>query len=120
MKPQVFVGKKMFSLNVGNAARGAKQVLTPVVVSRVGRKYFTVQTDDKWRFETEYHLDTWAEKTEYTANSELYETEQDLLDEEESSSICLEIEQCFKYGINNKNIPLDSLRKIHSIIKGIQ
>lgn len=113
MKPKVTVGMRLFSLNIGNAARRSPQVLTPVVVSKVGRKYFTVKTDDKYGFETEYRLDDWGENTGgYCANSKLYTSEQELADESESHNLCSKIADVFKYGNNTKNLNLETLRLI--------
>ncbi len=51
------VGQVLYSLNVGNAARGRERVLTPVVVIKVGRKYFTCRPEgkDSWA-DVQYHL----------------------------------------------------------------
>ena len=51
MKTKPVVGQVLYSLNVGNAARNCGQVLTPVTVVSVGRKYFKVKKDvnaPKW------------------------------------------------------------------------
>lgn len=116
MKPKVTVGQKLFSLNIGNAARHRKQVLTPVVVTKVGLKYFTVAEDDKWRLESQYHIDTWREKTEYTEHSKLYESEQSYKDEVERGSICLRLWKCFEYGRNQMNLSNETLRKIDALV----
>ena len=89
MKPTPVVGQKLYrcprpplySLNIGNRARDVQEVLTPVIVRKVGRKYFSCSPEGrvgKWE-ETEYFLDTWARHTGYSAGSKLYSNEQEWL-----------------------------------------
>ena len=108
----------LYSLNVGNAARRVEQVLTEVVVVKVGRKYFTTSPKDSvraWQEEI-YHIDTWREKTDYSANSRLYESEQEYRDEQESSMLCNSIGKAFEYRRNSLGVSLDGLRKISEIL----
>lgn len=117
--PKLTVGQKLFSLNVGNAARrGTPQVLTPVVVTKVGRKYFTVTPvgKDARCWEMEYHIEDWRERTEYTPNSQLYATEQEWLDEHESEVLSRRIYQAFEYGNNRKHLSVETLRTISALI----
>lgn len=110
------VGDKLFSLNIGNAARNREQKLTPVIVTKVGRKYFTARESGReWSY-SQYHIDTWREKTEYCCNSVLYETEQEWLDEKESDEICRYIFDSFQYGKNQKKLSIGALRTIQRII----
>ena len=97
MKPTPTIGQTLYSLNVGNAARRIPQTLKPVVVTKVGRKYFTV--GEGWRA-TEYHLHDWREKSDYMANSRLYASEQEYADEKETSEICGRIAKAFEHGKN--------------------
>lgn len=116
MNRKPIVGERLFSLNVGNAARNAPQVLTPVIVATVGRKYFTTKPEGGNWSETTYHIDEWTQKTDYIADSCLYETEQQYADEKETSAICAEIGCAFIYGENHKNLTLSELRKISEIL----
>lgn len=116
MKPKVIVGQRLYSLNVGNNARHREQVLTPVVVSKVGRKYFTVKTEGQYALETEYRIEDWRENHEYCANSALYETEQEWADEKETRAICEKIWKAFEYGHNRQNLNLETLRTIAAAI----
>ena len=90
-RPKLHVGSRLFRLNVGNNARHVPQVLTPVVVTKVGRKYFTVAregNDQPWPFESKHLSECWTEETGgYTPNYALYESEQEWADQEEQ--ICL-------------------------------
>lgn len=117
MKQKPTVGEKLFTLNVGNAARHRPQVLTPVVVAKVGRKYFTVQTEEgAYRLETVFAIDDWREKTECTPNAHLYSSEREWADEKEEIETCNAIADAFRYGHNTRRVGLDGLRTILGII----
>jgi hypothetical protein len=110
------VGDKIFSLNVGNAARNCGQVLKPVEVLKVGRKYFTAG-DPNWRHSNiQYHIHDWTEKTDYSPVSILYRVEQEYYDEKEAREIVKEISQVFKWNNCPDNISLEDLREIKRII----
>src|SRR6185503_14529235 len=111
MKPKVTVGQKLFRLNVGNNARFRPQVLTPVVVTKVGRKYFTTKNEERW-LETEYRLEDWIENNEYNSNSVLYASKQEYEDEKKIGRICNMIAETFQYGRNRKNLSVETLRAI--------
>lgn len=118
MKPKPKVGDKLFSLAINNAARTYKSrdhELTPVVVTKVGRKYFSA-SEDKHRI-TEYHLDTWCEKTNYSPNSRLYSSEQEWIDEKECHVICKQIGEHFMYGANKAGLTIETLREIKELIE---
>ena len=112
-KPEV--GETLFSLNIGNAARTREQVLTPVVVAKVGRKYFTV--GEGWK-ETKYRLSDWRQVTDYSPDSCLYESEQEFEDEKECRVLAGAISEAFKYGRRTQGLSLAALRKIHAIVFG--
>ena len=107
------VGQILYSLNIGNAARNREKSLTPVIVKKVGRKYFTCGQDG-WpeHCDTQYYIDDWREKTIYSANSTLYENAQDYRDEKEITEICWRLHRAFEYGRNLLGIELADLRKI--------
>lgn len=112
------VGQTLYSLNVGNAARGREQKLTPVVVTKIGRKYFTAIKDpDGFPIERPYRLDTWMENSNYAANEKLYETEQEWKDEKEARALSKTIGAAFECGRNKTEISLPWLRKIMAIIE---
>lgn len=112
-KPEV--GQILYSLNVGNAARHCDQKLEKVIVTKVGRKYFTC-TREGWRHGTEYLIDGWREKTDYSASSVLYASKEEWEDEKESNHICKTISESFEYGRNRMKLPLEKLRAIADII----
>ena len=117
MKRKPTVGQRMFSLNVGNAARHRDQVLTPVVVSKVGRKYFTAKRDNEYGIETEYRLDDWRENHEFSPNSKLYETKEEWEDEKECERLLDTIHKTFDHGAGCNRFKLETLRQIVNAIR---
>ena len=113
VKTKPKVGQTLYSLNVGNASRGRKSELTPVVVTKVDRKYFTA---GKGYRPLRFHLSDWSQKSDYTASSRLYETEQDYIEEKERSEICTFIGEAFKNGRTSKDLTLSVLRSIRDLI----
>ena len=114
------VGQILYKLNIGNAARNRKQTLMPVEVIKIGRKYVTVSELDK-KDRSYLHdvanIENGREKTEYSANFILYESEQEWEDKKESEVLLRKFRDIFgSYGKNN--ISLDQLRKINVIIEG--
>ena len=115
MKRKPILGETLYSLNVGNSARHCPQILNPVEVVKVGRKYFSTKLPG-YSWVTEYHVDTWKERTNYSVNSELYESEQEWLDESEARSILKTIKAHFAYG--NPKHSLETLREVARLIQG--
>ena len=109
-KPKV--GQTLYSLNIGNAARGVEQELTTTIVTKVGRKYFYCTNGLR------YYIESWYEKSNYSPRSKLFETPQGWEDEKEVDRIALFISACFDYSTNRKNLSLDKLQKIEKIIIG--
>lgn len=111
------LGETLYSLNIGNAAWGkTPQVLTPVTVTKVGRKYFKCKPEGKYWSEVEYHLEDWSEHSNYSPNSKLYETQQEWEDEKESNFLSQEISKNFSYIGVARKIPLEKLRAIKAIL----
>lgn len=110
------IGQLLYSLNVGNSARTRPQELTPVLVRKVGRKYFTCSPPDssEWANVT-YHLEDWREKSEYSPNSKLYESNRQWLDEVESEKIFTRLRETFSCRYSHK-IPLLTLREIEALV----
>ena len=115
MKPEI--GQVLYSLNIGNAARNKEKKLTQVVVKKVGRKYFTCGQDG-WpeHCDTQYYISDWREKSNYSANSKLYEDAQKYRDETEIREICWRLHRAFEYGRNLLDIELADLRKIANLL----
>lgn len=117
MKRKPVVGETLFDLNVGNAARWREQKLTPVKVTAVGRKYFKCKPEGASDYlEKEYHIDTWRQKTEYSANHQLYETEQEYIDDRDTNQIAFELRTLFS-SCGKCKIPVATLRQIKALIQ---
>lgn len=117
MRNKLKVGQRLYSLNVGNDARNGEQKLTPVVVKKLGRKYFTVGIEGKSYLDEQCYLDTWDEKSIYSSTFILYETEQEWRDEEEAEEILADIRSKFGHRVGWRNFPLSALREIAAIMK---
>lgn len=106
----------LYSLNVGYASRQTEQILTPVVVRTVGRKYFTCSPESNvWKC-TRYHLDGWTEKSVYGPISVLFSTPQEWEDEKEKNKISSYINKAFEYS-RNPGLSLSQLREIKKMIE---
>jgi hypothetical protein len=118
MKPKPKVGDRVFSLNVGNAARGCAEKLTPVVVKSVGRKYFQVESPIGERIgATEFNLDDWHERSKYSASARILSSEQEWRDEKDAKQIFDKIRTEFSAWTPPKHILLSDLRAISEILK---
>ena len=114
MRPTPKVGQILYSLNVGNASHRKEQKLTPVVVTKVGRKYFTCErVEGVWKDTTEYYLDDWAHRSNYTASSYLYVSEQEWFDEKEAYELRNELLS----KMHDKKLNLEQLRAVKNILE---
>jgi len=114
-KQNPIVGQTLYSLNVCNAARNCEQVLTPMIVTKVGRKYFTAQPDGKSYGARDYHLGSWRQKTEYSPDSELYADPEEWENEKAAFEISKRIRREFNH-FSKPSQTLDQLRRIAAIL----
>ncbi len=119
MKPKPTLGQQAFSLNIGINARHVPQVLRPATVSKVGRKYFSVRLDGPSPMEREYHIENWRERTEYSAGTKLYASEQEYADEKEMTVIWGELRHVFS-AYTTSGFDLPRLRKIIAIVREVR
>ena len=119
MKPKPKIGQIIYSLNIGNAAFRRPPKLTPYVVTKVGRKYFTIRAryDKTDHTDTRFHLENWQEVTNYSASHRLFETKEEYENNLAEQTICAELYDSFLYGRNNRRLPLSTLRKLMAIIE---
>jgi hypothetical protein len=112
-KPKPQVGDVLYSLNVGNACnRFAPPMLTPVTVTKVGRKYFTA--GEGYRA-AEYSLENWRQKTNYSATSVLYPDVKTWEDQRDRNLILAFLSQQFGTWSYPK-LTLETLRAIKALI----
>lgn len=114
-KRRPIVGETLYMLNMGNAARRTAQILVPVVVQSVGRKYFKCATVGQYPAETEFLLEDWHEKTQYTCDYRLFETEQEWLDAKEWRELADKLRHTFNNS-SHALLTLSDLRAIKVII----
>jgi hypothetical protein len=112
------VGQILYSLNVGSAARNCPQMLGPVRVISVGRKYFTVLKDgcSDW-CKTKYYLEDWREVSDYTPDTRLYVSEKEYDDDKLHNEMASMIMQAFNRQCNMNTYSLEDLAAICSILK---
>jgi len=117
-RPTPTVGQTLYDLNVGNAARRCEQKLTPVIVVKVGRKYFFCkQANDPLHYEgVGYHLSDWAQRSNgYTADHYLFASEQEWLDDKEAEQLERRLCRVFS-GHGRSDIPLANLRAMVALL----
>ena len=112
-KPKV--GDILYQLPTRN--KDAKLVQVQVV--KVGRKYFSVcrvgEKPERWRMD-EYEIETWAERTNLSASTTIYASEQEYHDSQE----VWRLEQAMRVafcGWGRLKFTLDQLNRIESITK---
>ena len=115
-RPNPTVGQTLYMLNIGNRTRYAPPVLRPVTVTKVGRKWFDVKRQDNYWNPPKFSIETWREKTEYSANYCLYASEQDYADSKEAATLAQAIEYRIRRGSRVDELPLASLRQIVQLL----
>lgn len=118
-KRKPVVGETLYRLSVGNAARLEPDRLIPVIVTSVGRKYFTCTPEklkDSPHMGRQFHLESWREKTDISASYELFEDPQEYHDRKESQSIWDQCRNIFTGWKDRSSLSLDQLRQIKAII----
>jgi len=115
MKPTL--GQTLYRLPIGNRARrGVEPELTPVVVSSVGRKYFSVKEPDSiYELKTKHHIDTGLEVSNFSAGYKIYSSDQEYLDERESDRLNNALREAFQY-YGKPKFTLDQLRAVSAIL----
>lgn len=119
MKPKPVVCQTLYSLNIGYAYKRDTQRLLPVKVVKVGRKYFTCSpVNPILAFKrTEFHIDTWGQRTRFTPDEHLYASEQEYMDEKEQQELVTWIRNAASYGGQTRKLPLETLRQIKTLME---
>lgn len=121
MKRKPIVGETLYSLNVGNACSKYNPAkLTEVIVTKVGRKFFSAKEKDSPREERFYVEDWKHECGGYSPRACLYEDPKEWEDEIEAGDLCEKIYRAFEYRRNTKNISLPNLRIIVGVLNNPQ
>ena len=107
-KPKV--GQILFLMPQGNQARQSQEIKQAEVVS-VGNKYFKAKISNY--YEPKFYIENWREATEYTPNWYAFESEQEIIELQQSEILCPKIRAAFGYG--NK-YTLAQLKQVAEII----
>ena len=79
------VGEQLYLVDIGNNARHGSSEQRECTVTKVGRKYFTVEyqygSNIDYIREEVITIKRWQEKSDYTSNYEVYETKQAYLEQ---------------------------------------
>lgn len=116
MKDKPVVGQKMFMLNIGNLARNTDQKLVEMVVTKVGRLYFTVKLSPELHWREQFRLSDWTQKTDCSRGYQIFATAKEWEDLKKSTDICKDVSATFLYGRNNKRLSLEQLERIKAIL----
>ncbi len=111
------VGQTLYAENIDPNNRGRNNELLPVIVTKIGRKYFEVENEAKKHlFDREkFHIDTmWHDGGNYSAKWRIHIDQQAVLDEKEAQAISVWLTPFFGYG--KPKLSLDKLRQIKVII----
>jgi hypothetical protein len=95
--------------------RRRHQEVEPMQVSKVGSKYFYLRNPAGGHLGP-FHNYTWIEKTNFTADHYVYETLQEIEDEEELKKLVIELRSVFAEYFGAK-LNLDQARKISQLLK---
>lgn len=110
----LYVGKEVW-LKPTVHARNHHSTHVPGVVSKVGRRYVEVKYGDKWQFKAVFDkMSDLRQRTDYLIMWVLYETEQEILDEQEYYFYKDACESFFRNWENR--LTCDQYRRILSII----
>ena len=107
------VGQTLFLMPLGNQARRSKK-LQPVKVFSVGSKYFKVK-NEQYGWVVSFHIGNWREVTNYSANWQAFESEQEIIDLLQSAELYTKIRNAFSYGSSTK-YTLAQLKQVAEIV----
>ena len=110
----LYVGKEVWLKPTAHARRHQGSHV-PGVVSKVGRRYVEVKYGDKWQFKAVFDkMFDLRQRTDYLVTWVLYETEQEILDEQEYNFYKDACDSFFRNWENR--LTCDQYRRILSII----
>lgn len=111
MKRTPKLGETLYLLPVGNKARYEIKVkLKEFKVTKVGRKYFELnRLGDPNHCAITFRISDWKQKTEYSADYEVFESELEYARHKEQKAIYKQVRELFS---SNMAVPLEALRDI--------
>lgn len=113
------VGQEITVVESGNRLR-YRQDRQPKIfdgtVTKVGRKYFHVEVDTGYKSTREFCLETWVEKTNYTADYIAYPDRQEYMDTRERERLETLIRRTFD-GYAPKPFTLQQYQKVVEVLE---
>lgn len=85
-----------------------------VKVIKIGTKYFTVEVQAAFPWQEEFYIQTWRERTTYTSNLSLYESQQAYAEARELERILSKLRERFRNC--SINISLEQAQAIEAIL----
>ena len=107
------VGQILFLMPRGNQVRRNLEIRQCKVLS-VGTKYFNVGLYEFGR-EITFHIDSWVQSTNSTADWQVFESEQAIIDLQQSDELYTKIRNALGYG-GASNYTLAQLKQVAEIL----
>jgi len=107
-KPKV--GQVVYELDIKTKG------IIPVIVKKVGHKYFSCGTED-CDYNIQYCIDTWNEDTRFSQSTRLYDSLKEYEDDVEYDIVLRYVRGVFG-GFTTVGLSLEQLRGIKQIIEG--
>lgn len=116
-KPEV--GETLYASYRGYYSKNSSQLnLIPVIVTKVGKKYF--YCSENGTRPVKYNINTWTEESAFAQTIALYENPKEWDDQKEWDRIKSKISYTFGTYRNCEEVSLESLKKIEEIIDSEQ
>lgn len=110
------VGQVVYSMPVGNAARGRTVSLSPVVVRKIGRKWVQCSSEANPAYLTSYDIQRgYDDPKGFSSHSRIVLDAQQWEDEKEAARLVGEIRRAFDWGPGD-TLSLAQLRQIKVIL----
>ena len=104
------LGEELYVRETGNVARYDGGVGYFGTVTKIGRKYFTVAFNSRTDG-IQFHIDTWVEKSNCSANYILHESHSHWMDEQNREIYRHAMREAFDWA-NSKHYTLEQYRKV--------
>ena len=114
-KPEV--GDSVVTLDVSTSAARRNPPFVQETVVKVGRKYFTTEVSGKLSFRTQFHIDDWNEKTDYSVKVMAYPSREVYDQERHSMRLHKSVQEMFEPIYNYHRFPLSVLKKICGLLE---
>jgi hypothetical protein len=107
------IGQTLFLMPRGNQLRRSGEIRQCKVIS-VGNKYFKAGLSEFGR-EITFHIGSWIQSTNSTADWQAFESEQEIIELQQSTELYGKIRNAFGYG-GSTNYTLAQLKQVAQIL----